>query len=115
MRSREWSPRLERQTSLTPRQREQVKAQLQGLAGRDAVSELLERITPTHCSTCRGTHLVRDGQADGLQRFKYRGCAVAFNGLTGSRCHVCAIARNGWSRPRCWRKERACARLQLVD
>lgn len=84
MRSREWSPRLERQTSLTPRQREQVKAQLQGLAGRDAVSELLERITPTHCSTCRGAHLVRDGQADGLQRFKCRGCAVAFNGLTST-------------------------------
>lgn len=84
MRSGEWRCWLDRLASLTPGQREQVKAQLQDLAGRDAITEVLERVTPTHCPSCQGTHLVRNGQADGLQRFKCRGCAITFNGLTGT-------------------------------
>jgi len=85
MRSRELNRWLERLASLTPYQREQVKAHLQDLAGRDAVIELLEeRATPTHCPSCQGTHWVRHGQADGLQRFKCRDCGITFNGLTGT-------------------------------
>ena len=85
MRTRELNRWLGRLTHLTPHQREQVKAHLQDMAGRDAVSELLEeRAAPTHCPTCRGKHLVRHGQADGLQRFKCRGCGITFNGLTGT-------------------------------
>lgn len=85
MRSRELNRWLERLASLTPHQREQVKAQLQDLAGRDAVTALLEeRIVPTHCPGCQGEHWVRNGQADGLQRFKCRDCGITFNGLTGT-------------------------------
>jgi len=39
---------------------------------------------PTRCPSCQGAHLVRNGQADGLQRFKCRGCGITFNGLTGT-------------------------------
>lgn len=66
MRTRELNRWLERLGSLTPRQRKQVKAHLQDLAGRDAMSELLaKRAAPTHCPGCQGTHLIRNGQADG--------------------------------------------------
>ena len=50
MRCRELSRWLERLESLPPHQREQVKARLQELAGRDAVTELLEdRVDPPPC------------------------------------------------------------------
>jgi len=85
MRTRELKRWLERLVSLTPHQRKHVKAQLQYLAGHDAVTTLFqERAAPTHCPGCRGTRLVRNGQADGLQRFKCRGCGITFNGLTGT-------------------------------
>ena len=85
MRTRELNRWLEQLASLTPHQRHQVTAQLQTLAGQDAVTELLQaRAAPTHCPKCQGTHLVRNGQAQGLQRFKCRGCGATFNGLTGT-------------------------------
>jgi transposase-like protein len=36
------------------------------------------------CPLCRGTRLYRHGQANGLQRFRCRGCGRTFNALTGT-------------------------------
>ena len=36
------------------------------------------------CPKCGATRVVRNGQADGLQRYKCRGCSVTFNALTGT-------------------------------
>ena len=36
------------------------------------------------CPHCHGTRLVRNGTADGLQRYKCRSCARTFNALTGT-------------------------------
>lgn len=85
MRTRELTRWLERLSSLTPHQRSQVQAQLQALAGQDAVTELLAPGTaPMQCPACASARLVRNGQAHGLQRFKCRGCGITFNGLTGT-------------------------------
>ncbi|MFT4198740.1 MAG: hypothetical protein QM601_12700 [Pseudoxanthomonas sp.] len=85
MRPRELTGWLERLSSLTPHQRTQVQARLQALAGQDAVAELMvQRTPPTQCPSCQGVHLVRNGQAGGLQRFKCRTCGITFNGLTGT-------------------------------
>lgn len=35
------------------------------------------------CSRCGGDHVVRNGHADGLQRYKRRSCKRTFNALTG--------------------------------
>ena len=36
------------------------------------------------CPKCHANHVVRNGQADGLQRYKCRACGVTFNALTGT-------------------------------
>lgn len=36
------------------------------------------------CPHCHGHHVVRNGLAQGLQRYKCRGCGKTFNALTGS-------------------------------
>ncbi|EOG8236416.1 IS1595 family transposase [Pseudomonas aeruginosa] len=85
MRTRELTRWLDRLSSLTPHQRSQVQVRLQALAGQDAVTELLaQRAAPPQCPGCASAHLVRNGQATGLQRFKCRGCGITFNGLTGT-------------------------------
>lgn len=84
MRTRELNRWLVGLASLTPYQRDQVKTHLKQLAGRDAVATLLQERPPTHGPRCQGTHLVRNGQAGGLQRFKCRCCRGTFNGLTGT-------------------------------
>jgi len=37
-----------------------------------------------HCPKCHGASVVRNGQANGLQRYKCRDCGVTFNVLTGT-------------------------------
>lgn len=39
---------------------------------------------PRACPHCESQRLVRNGMADGLQRFKCRGCSRPFNALTGT-------------------------------
>lgn len=84
MRARElkrWMAEAER---LTPGQREQALARLQTGAMEDAVAAVLHSRAPAACPRCRGTRMVRNGQAGGLQRFKCRGCGATFNCLSGT-------------------------------
>ena len=37
-----------------------------------------------NCPRCGGDHVVRNGHADGLQRYKCRSCSQTFNALTGT-------------------------------
>jgi len=37
------------------------------------------------CRHCHGQHVVRNGMAQGLQRYKHRGCSKTFNALTGTQ------------------------------
>lgn len=85
MRARELKRWMAEAAKLTPGQREQVLARLQEGAMEDAVAAILQsRPPPSACPKCAGTRQVRNGQADGLQRFKCRDCGATFNMLTGT-------------------------------
>lgn len=85
MRTRELKRWMIQVAALTPAQRQQALARLQEGVEVDAVAAVLRsRPSPTECPKCLGPCIVRNGQADGLQRFKCRGCGASFNALTGT-------------------------------
>ena len=87
MRSRELKRMLEGLGKLTPGQRQQVLGALivSKTAGADAAAVIEARMSPAPlCPHCAGQHVVRNGQADGLQRYKCRGCSRTFNALCGT-------------------------------
>jgi transposase-like protein len=86
MRARELKQLLTLTAKLTPRQREQLMACLgSGLALDEATSIVQGRmLRHPGCPKCQAHHVVRNGQAGGLQRYKCRGCGVTFNALTGT-------------------------------
>ena len=53
-------------------------------SGRAAVVIEAARAPCLACPRCAGTALYRDGQANGLQRFRCRACGRTFNSLTGT-------------------------------
>jgi transposase-like protein len=67
-------------------QRAQLTLHLAAGGGEQAVSVIVEgrlEALPT-CPRCLGSHIVRHGHADGLQRYKCRACGRTFNALTGT-------------------------------
>ena len=52
----------------------------------DQVGTIVEGRMHQHpgCPKCQAQRVVRNGQADGLQRYKCRSCGVTFNALTGT-------------------------------
>jgi transposase-like protein len=71
---------------LTARQRLEVLRELEGARSVDAATALIERrlVECRVCPECGAEHVVRNGRANGLQRYKCRGCGVTFNALTGT-------------------------------
>jgi transposase-like protein len=60
--------------------------ELAALEMRPAATNVIEGrvgMTPA-CAHCGAQRVVRNGQADGLQRYKCRGCNKTFNALTGT-------------------------------
>ena len=86
MRARELKQLLAQTDKLTPSQREQLMAHLvTGVALNQASAIVQGRMAEQPgCPKCRAEHVVRNGQADGPQRYKCRGCGVTFNALTGT-------------------------------
>lgn len=85
MRARELKRWMVEASKLTPGQREQVLVRLQEGAAQDAVAAVLRSLAqPAACPKCQSPQLVRNGQANGLQRFKCCGCGATFNALTGT-------------------------------
>lgn len=72
--------------SLSPEQREAVRAQLEQLSSKDGAAELAAVFNArcTNCPHCGGTELYRHGQAHGLARYRCRTCRKTFNALTGT-------------------------------
>src|SRR5512139_1277030 len=69
--------------------RAQRKELIRSLTAHTAASEsveLLEAAGSRHrgCPHCAGERIVRNGLADGLQRYKCRTCGKTFNALTGT-------------------------------
>jgi len=77
---------LERLQELSPGQRQALMAQLHTPDGQQQVLAQLDRAraSAVGCPHCAGVRVVRNGQADGLQRLKCRGCGKTFNALTAT-------------------------------
>jgi transposase-like protein len=86
MRARELKQLLTLTAKLTPKQREQVMTHLGAGLALDQASGIVQARMLQHpgCPMCQAQHVVRNGQAGGLQRYKCRSCGVSFNALSGT-------------------------------
>ena len=71
---------------LTHHQRQQLASSLQALLDHSQSIAVVEthNCAPRACPHCSNSLLVKNGSANGLQRFKCRQCARTFNALTGT-------------------------------
>lgn len=71
---------------LTATQRRELLQRLQAAPQHEQVLQMVEsRLDgPRQCPHCQGVKLVRNGHADGLQRYKCRGCSRTFNALSAT-------------------------------
>ena len=86
MRNREMKRMLVQAPKLTAAQRLVLLRALHTQADNAEVVNIVQAqldASPT-CPHCQGQHVVRNGQASELQRYKCRGCAKTFNALTGT-------------------------------
>ena len=86
MQAREMKQLMTMACRLTPSRRQTVVSSLaSGVAHCEALELVQGRLGQApSCPKCRGAKVVRNGQADGLPRYKCRGCGVSFNALTGT-------------------------------
>ena len=72
--------------TLSADQRAQLQLQLTAGGGARSVSAIIEARAASGlcCPRCGAAHVVRNGHADGLQRYKCRGCGRTFNALAGT-------------------------------
>ena len=71
--------------ALTLSQRRELMSELQATEGRAASVGIIEdRGRQSGCPHCGNQKVVRNGNADGLQRYKCRECGRTFNALTGT-------------------------------
>jgi transposase-like protein len=86
MREREWKKLVLQVDKLTLVQRSKLHGALERHGAEAQVVALIDRAgeaAPT-CPHCRASRVVRNGQANGLQRYKRSACAHTFNALTGT-------------------------------
>ncbi len=86
MREEDWMRWLGRVCELSARQRQALVTQLQAPGEREQVLAQIDQagaVKPM-CPHCGVERVVRNGQADGLQRYKCRGCGKTFNALTAT-------------------------------
>lgn len=86
MRARELKQLMALMVKLTPGQREHLMARLGGDLALDQATVMVQAHMSSHpgCPKCQLLGVVRNGQANGLQRYKCRSCGVTFNALTGT-------------------------------
>lgn len=86
MRKREMKRLMAMVVGLTRLQRRELVMELTTAERRTASVEIIEgRIhLGTGCPHCVGNRIVRNGSANGLQRYKCRDCGKTFNALTGT-------------------------------
>lgn len=86
MQEKDWKRWLERLDELSPRQRHALLAQLHTPNEREQVLAQIDQSGAAKpvCPHCAAERVVRNGQADGLQRYKCRGCGKTFNALTAT-------------------------------
>lgn len=86
MRERELTGLMKQLGKLTRRQRKALATKLVALESHAASTEIVEGQIPARpdCPHCASRQVVKNGSADGLQRFKCHACRKTFNALTGT-------------------------------
>jgi transposase-like protein len=86
MRDREMKRLLSLMSQLTFNQRMKLRDELFRQSAAAEVTQVIESQGNglSQCPHCRSERVVRNGQADGLQRYKCRGCGKTFNALSGT-------------------------------
>ena len=86
MRERELTGLMKQLGKLTRRQRKALATELAAMESHAASTEIVEGQIPVRpdCPDCASRQVVKNGSADGLQRFKCRACGKTFNALTGT-------------------------------
>ena len=90
MRTRELQKWIRLVSSLSRKERSALRAEMAALDAIDTGVQVIEAQAPQHCPHCAATHIVRNGHANGLQRYLCHDCRKTFNALTGttlSRLH----------------------------
>ncbi|MDA8361430.1 MAG: IS1595 family transposase [Gammaproteobacteria bacterium] len=72
--------------ALSPNELKTIRAEIDQMAGRVRAVEIIESRMDesTGCPHCGSHHRVRNGSANGLQRYRCKGCRRTFNALTGT-------------------------------
>lgn len=84
MRARELRKWVRLVSRLSREERAALKAEMAALDSIDAGLQMVEARAPERCPHCAATRLVRNGHANGLQRYRCRDCRKTFNVLTGT-------------------------------
>lgn len=84
MRQRDMKRLMTKVAELTHAQRQALLQQLAAMEGQALSVGVIEGQMGGQCPHCRSTVVVRNGHADGLQRYKCRACKRSFNALTGT-------------------------------
>lgn len=84
MRGHDWKTWIHQLRELSPRQRQAVIEQLHFPDEGQQVLSQINAVVSGACPHCAGEQVVRNGQANGLQRYKCRCCDKTFNALTGT-------------------------------
>ena len=71
MRTREFQRWIRLVSSLSLKERTALRAEMAALDSIDAGVQAIERRVPQCCPHCAATHVVRNGRANGLQRYRY--------------------------------------------
>lgn len=83
MKATQFKALLDSLGSLTPSQRKKLAAALSPTAP-PVSPRALDRLQPGACPHCSSEQVVRNGVADGLQRYLCRSCSKTFNATTGT-------------------------------
>jgi len=86
MRKRELARMIEALGKLSRAERRTVATELAAMEAGGSSLALIEDGMPArpHCPRCASRQVVKNGHADGLQRYKCRACVTSFNALTGT-------------------------------
>jgi transposase-like protein len=86
MRKRELARMIEALGKLSRAERQMVVAEIAAADGQASSVAVIDDRVPERrdCPHCASRQVVKNGHADGLQRFKCRSCAKSFNALTGT-------------------------------
>lgn len=84
MRTREFRKWIRLVSRLSRKESAALRGEMAALDSIDAGVQIIEAQAPPRCPHCAAAHGVRNGHANGLQRYRCHECRKTFNALTGT-------------------------------